>query len=328
MKVTIALKTAALATTLNSALAYSIQDSYKGNDFFEAWTWKAINDPTHGRVNYVDKPTAQATNLSSATSNKFFMRVDSDSIVPPAAKGRDSVRIVSNKAYGDSIIVLDLQHMPAGCGTWPAFWTKSQAGPWPHGGEIDIIEGDQTVSSDCDTSVNYNQGCGTSFRKANSYGADFNSVGGGWYILERSRAKGIRVWFWARDEPFVPHAVRYGLRTIKPDFAWGWPDAHFPTSSCNYTSHFDAHEMIFDTTFCGDWAGDPSIWAASGCGPGTCAQFVDDNPEQFKEAYWEINSLRVYSDETTSDPGITIGVGVGVDVGVDVDVEAEVGLQI
>lgn len=69
------------------------------------------------------------------------MRVDSSSIVPPTARGRDSNRITSNNAYGDSVIILDLDHMPEGCATWPAFWTLSQKGPWPNGGEIDIIEG-------------------------------------------------------------------------------------------------------------------------------------------------------------------------------------------
>jgi Glycosyl hydrolases family 16 len=74
------------------------------------------------------------------------MRADDWSIVGPSARGRDSVRISSQTAYGDSVIVLDLAHMPAGCGTWPAFWTLSQKGPWPNGGEIDIIEGMLPVS--------------------------------------------------------------------------------------------------------------------------------------------------------------------------------------
>lgn len=72
------------------------------------------------------------------------MRADDVSIVPASARGRDSVRITSLTAYNDSIIVLDLQHMPAACSTWPAFWTLSQNGPWPSGGEIDIIEGSDT----------------------------------------------------------------------------------------------------------------------------------------------------------------------------------------
>jgi hypothetical protein len=69
------------------------------------------------------------------------MRADDWSIVNASARGRDSVRISSQTAYDEAIIVLDVTHMPAGCATWPAFWTNSQAGLWPAGGEIDIIEG-------------------------------------------------------------------------------------------------------------------------------------------------------------------------------------------
>ena len=69
------------------------------------------------------------------------MRADDWSIVNASARGRDSVRIYSENAYDEAIFILDLAHMPAGCATWPAFWTLSEAGPWPAGGEIDIIEG-------------------------------------------------------------------------------------------------------------------------------------------------------------------------------------------
>ncbi|KAH0589413.1 hypothetical protein H2248_005170 [Termitomyces sp. 'cryptogamus'] len=312
----------ALAFAQVPLAAYTLQDAYKGHDFFDYWTWEIFADPTHGRVNYIDKSTAISGNLSTATFHKFFMRADSTSVVSPNARGRDSVRIHSNTAYGDSVIVLDVQHMPAGCGTWPAFWTNSQKGPWPHGGEIDVIEGvhlntnnlaslhatpacimpparfqtGDVVSSDCNTQANSNQGCGTSFTKRNSYGAGFNNIGGGWYVLERSRHKGIKVWFWPRNDDSVPLEVKHDSRMVVPD-SWSEcePDAYFPTGKqCDYDSHFDDHEIIFDLTFCGDWAG--AVWGTSGCGSGTCQDFVDNNPENFKEAYWEINSLRVYTE--------------------------------
>ena len=69
------------------------------------------------------------------------MRADYQNPVYPGSRGRNSIRIHSNKAYDESLIILDLQHMPEGCATWPAFWSLSQKGPWPHGGEIDMIEG-------------------------------------------------------------------------------------------------------------------------------------------------------------------------------------------
>jgi hypothetical protein len=81
------------------------------------------------------------TGTSSVENNTFVMRADNSSIVDPSARGRDSIRISSQNAYGDSIVVLDLAHMPAGCATWPGFRTKSQRVQSSASGVIDIIEG-------------------------------------------------------------------------------------------------------------------------------------------------------------------------------------------
>lgn len=44
-------------------------------------------------------------------------------------------------------MILDVRHMPQGCGTWPAFWEVGAN--WPFGGELDIIEGFVLVISHC-----------------------------------------------------------------------------------------------------------------------------------------------------------------------------------
>ncbi|KAJ7287593.1 glycoside hydrolase family 16 protein [Mycena rebaudengoi] len=300
--------------------SYSLADTYMGNDFFEHWQWETLADPTHGRVNYVDQATAQAKNLSMATENSFVMRADNTNRVPPASRGRDSVRITSKAAYETSVMVLNLWHMPTGCGTWPAWWSLSKAGPWPHGGEVDMIEGvnknennlasmhtapnctmsqqrnqrGHTVSTNCDATVNYNQGCGVSFDdKPNSFGKGFNNHGGGWYAVERSATCGVSIWFWSRNDPSVPIEVKDGLSTVNPDPGmWGMPQASFPVDTCDQ-SRFDAHQVVFDLTFCGDWAG--SAFSTAGCGPSSCQEFVDNNPAAFTDAYWEIESLRTYT---------------------------------
>ena len=48
---------------------YSIKDAYRGEDFFDRWTWEAIDDPTHGRVNYVSKKDAIKSGLSYGESS-------------------------------------------------------------------------------------------------------------------------------------------------------------------------------------------------------------------------------------------------------------------
>ncbi|TCD70340.1 hypothetical protein EIP91_003969 [Steccherinum ochraceum] len=308
------------------AAHFTIKDSYMGHNFFDGWKWETLNDPTHGRVNYVDQYTAKQSNLSYATDSKFVMRADAFDKVDPNARGRDSVRITSYNAYDESVIVLDLQHMPEGCSTWPAFWSLSQKGPWPNGGEIDFIEGvnlasrnlaslhttpqctmpdgrqqsGQPTSTNCDSNLNYNQGCGVSFAKPASYGSPFNALGGGYYAIVRT-SDAVRIWFWSRNEATIPADVSNpsqdllsGQDHIYPDDSWGTPEAVFPLGEdgmCDYEKHFDPHALVFDLTFCGDWAG--TVYS-NDCGD-NCEAFVNNNPSAFENAYWEINSLRIYT---------------------------------
>ena len=117
-----------------------------------------------------------------------------------------------------------------------------------------------TVSTNCDANANFNQGCGTKFADGFSYGSLFNSIGGGWFVMARTRDEGVRVWFWRRNDPTVPPAIaQCGLDNfvfgaspvLSPDPSWGVPAAAFPVGDfCDYDSHFDAHIMVFDLTFC------------------------------------------------------------------------------
>lgn len=64
-------------------------------------------------------------------------------------------------------------------------------------------------------------------------------------------------------------------------------------SSCNIDSFFANQNIVFDTTFCGDWAG--NVWTGT-CASlaSTCDDYVGANPGAFAPAYWEINSVKVY----------------------------------
>jgi len=336
-----------LSHALCASAWYYLENEWIGNAFFNGdWTWETENDPTHGRVNYVSQTDAVNDGLSYTEGNQFIMRADDVSIINPNdPRGRSSVRISSQKGYDDSIIVLDIAHMPAGCATWPAFWTLSSTGPWPNGGEIDIIEGvnenpvnqatlhttancmmppdslrqpqsGTTTSTDCDVAANNfsNEGCGVSFsnndtsgldRIGASYGAPFNNNGGGYYAMSKSQATGIQVWFWERDSSSVPPEISQGAQGgqgVFPSIAWGEPVANFPMlpGYCDYGSHFNAQRIVFDLTFCGDWAG--SVWPQSSCASraSSCDDFVNNSPSSFSEAYWTINSLRVYTPEPSS----------------------------
>lgn len=58
-------------------------------------------------------------------------------------------------------------------------------------------------------------------------------------------------------------------------------------------------------------------YAASGC-PQTCTSFTQNNPGAFSEAYWSINSLRVYTEsgKPAAGDGLSAGAIAGIVVGV------------
>lgn len=244
------------------------------------------------------------------------MGVDTKNLYPSNGPGRPSVRISSVASYTHALYILNLSHMPTGCGTWPAFWSL---GPnWPSNGEIDIIEGVNTntqnlmslhtsdnctvagtnetgtlQTSNCYINANSNSGCGVQSASTTSYGSGFNSNGGGVYAMEWT-SSWIRVWSFGRNS--IPASITDG--TPDPS-TFGTPSANFQ-GSCNIDSHFALHNIVFDNTFCGDYAGntygsDASCPQTSGAtGMQSCINYVGNNPSAFAEAYWSINSLKVY----------------------------------
>ncbi|KAH9475564.1 putative glycosidase C21B10.07 [Psilocybe cubensis] len=305
---------------LNPALAktYALTDTVVGSSFYNFFEWEAIDDPTHGRVNYVDEQTSRALNLTFASPDSFILRTDFENVLDPNGPGRNSVRIRSVNTYTSHVAVFDVRHMPQGCSTWPAIWETKES-DWPVGGEIDIVEGvnDQVPNAatvhtspgcvmpadraqtgtsaqlDCNTEVNENAGCSVSFQSPstpNSYGPPFNANGGGWYAIERSDSF-IKIFFWPRNDDSVPREVSTGARRVNPD-GWGTPAAFFPsTSSCDLAEHFEENNIIINLTLCGDFAG--AVYPASGC-PGTCVDFVNNNPSAFQDAFFDFSSIRVY----------------------------------
>ncbi|KAH7076841.1 concanavalin A-like lectin/glucanase domain-containing protein [Paraphoma chrysanthemicola] len=316
------------ATTLISAAAffdlciagYVLEDDYM-TDFYGNFDFFTGADPTEGFVKYVDEATARQTNLinGSATTAAIF-GVDVTNKTPG---GRPSIRVESKKKYDGGLIVLDVAHMPFGCGTWPAFWTL---GPnWPTGGEIDILEGvneytnngmtlhtgpgcaigsDTTQFSgsvttpNCDVAAegqSKNVGCSIEHPSKQSYGAGLNKNGGGVYAMEWN-SDAISVYFFPRQS--IPADA---LGDNPNPSAWGKPAAKF-AGACDIEKKFAEQQIIIDTTFCGQWAG--AIWEDGSCASkaATCDEYVRDNPQAFTEAYWEINALKVYKDDGNDAP--------------------------
>ncbi|KAK5072684.1 hypothetical protein LTS08_004876 [Lithohypha guttulata] len=302
--------------------AYTLKDDYSGDKFFGMFDFFTEADPTHGYVDYISQSAAQSAGLINNNNNQVYMGVDTKNIA--SGRGRKSVRLTSKAVYNHGLIILDLEHMPGSvCGTWPAFWT---VGPdWPNSGEIDIIEGvnSQTSNSmalhtgpgcsiasntspnkraalfsgsvgtpNCDVKAPgqaANAGCSIKTSQTSSYGSGFNAGQGGVYATEWT-SNAISIWYFPRNS--IPSDIN-----SSPDpSTWGIPLASFTSTSCDIDSNFKNQQIVFDTTFCGDWAG--NVWSTdatcSSKAP-TCQDFVQNNPTAFTESFWTVNSLKVFT---------------------------------
>lgn len=151
-------------------------------------------------------------------------------------------------------------------------------------------------SSNCDQAANDNSGCGSvasNTRTPNNYGSGLNSIGGGVYATEWTSSY-IKVWFFPRTN--IPSSITAGTPLISQ---FGTPSASF-MGSCNIDNHFGNHSIIINTDFCGAWAGNvysqyPNCPQNSSLSSlDACVDFVGNNPGYFTDAYWQINSIKVY----------------------------------
>ncbi|KAL4946439.1 concanavalin A-like lectin/glucanase domain-containing protein [Aspergillus oleicola] len=300
----------------HAAGSYTLQQSFEGENILDHFNFFDQADPTNGFVTYVNQSYAQDAGLVKITdSGSLYLGVDYETVLTADGPGRESVRIESNEYYDQGLYVIDIQHMPGSiCGTWPAFWT---VGPnWPDDGEIDIIEGVNKhdsnkivlhTSGSCDVGGEHNMsgdmtssecgdasgtiGCVVQGQQGSS-GDPFNKANGGVYAMEWQKEY-LKIWFFPRSS--IPTSLTEG----KPDTsAFGTPMAHLQ-GSCNFEERFTHQKMILDTTFCGDWAG--GVFGDSGCpvkDPSnpiqSCVNYVAENPAEFKNAFWELNSIKIY----------------------------------
>lgn len=146
-------------------------------------------------------------------------------------------------------------------------------------------------TSNCDVDAagqGKNVGCSITTPDSKTYGTGFNQNGGGVYATEWT-GESISVYFFPRGS--IPSDIDSG----SPDpSTWGAPVSKF-SGGCDFANKFTNQQIVFDTTFCGDWAG--AVWEGSTCAAQTketCENFVANNPAAFKEAYWTINALKVY----------------------------------
>jgi len=293
------------------ACGYNLTIEYSGTTFFDGFTFFTGPDPTDGYVNYTSEAMSEQLGYISVSNNVTYISADNTTI--SSGSGRGSVRITSNMAFNaNSLFIFDIIHMPFGCGTWPAVWLL---GPnWPYGGEVDIIEGinvntlnqatvhtssgctmngvtrnqtGTTVGTNCVSSDTNDDGCGVQDTRNISYGNGFNNNGGGVYACEWTNIS-MKIWFFPRN--LIPSDISSG-NNPNPS-GWVAPMGDWPLGGKCAPSHFSQMQIVVDDTFCGSWAG--AFFTANGCGA-NCTYFVQNNPQNFTDAYWAINYFKVFN---------------------------------
>lgn len=329
----------ALSLVAPSTAVYNLDpsDNISGANFFDFWYFNANADPTAGYVDYQTRANAQAKGLIgyNTAKNRAFVGVDSTTVLTGStARGRASVRLESRKQYTKGMFVADLYHMPEEvCGIWPAFWTVNAYDDYPKWGEIDILENineqsvalntlhtspgfsiagnhgatrlasteivdsyncDDTATSSAYGSQSLNQGCSARNTAAGAYGKAFNANGGGVVVMEWT-SNFIKMW------NFPPGKVPQSLLDGKPDTTtFGTPQFDTEGGTGTTADHFANHQIVFDTTFCGNYAGQDYFWQQTSCYKNNptkyakCKDYVAANPAAFANAYWIINSVKVY----------------------------------
>jgi hypothetical protein len=299
---------------------FQLTDDYHGVSFLQEFDFFQDQDPTDGHVKYQSLSTSLQNGLVGVVpekDNAVFLTVDAQQA--EASQGRNSVRLTSRKTYNHGLFIADIAHMPANIpGVWPAYWLLGTGATWPAHGEVDILEGvnmqkgnamtlhtssncaikggrysGKLATPNCDVEAvdqDKNAGCSITSQDASSYGDSFNIAGGGVYATLWNSST-ISIWHFKRS------SIPEDITSTKPNpTKWGQPAAQFG-GACDIDSHFKDHSIIFNTALCGQWAG--RVW--SDCKEcmakaSTCQEFVTNNPKAFEQAYWLINSVRVYDD--------------------------------
>ena len=128
---------------------YKLLELQEGEKFFEFYDFFDGPDSigSAGYNTYVGQRRAKMLGLANVTTDS---KTGIEYIYMKSASGvdggfRESVRLEGKRRYDRGLFILDVAHMPTGCGVWPAWWLTDEKA-WPDNGEIDILEGINTQS--------------------------------------------------------------------------------------------------------------------------------------------------------------------------------------
>jgi len=295
---------------------YTLIDEYKGTTFFSHFDFTSWNN---GCGRPLSESEAITAGIINTTETKAYIGVeDKSKYTNNDGYCREVVQIQSKNSFNEGLFILNADHMPYGCGVWPAFWFM---GPnWPYNGEIDVVENINLATDNqatlhtgntCDfasqksimnsditgyvasTNCSFQPGCSIEAKDGNAFGVGFDNSGGGAWAVIVNDTTGISMWSWTAKN--IPNDVN--IKQPNPN-NWGKPFSFFPFGSWCPSSNFKSLKILIDTYLCG-WAGQsggyPFSWSNQCSQFGNnCQDFVKNNPSQFTKAYWMINYLDVY----------------------------------
>lgn len=103
-----------------------------------ASTRKSTNASDTSVIN-IDEDKLNAANVLNANSHSKkgepFLYMKSS---PTPAGPRNSIRLEGKQRFNRGLFIIDVRHMPAGCGVWSAFWMTDEAN-WPVNGKRYIL---------------------------------------------------------------------------------------------------------------------------------------------------------------------------------------------
>lgn len=296
---------------------------YQGQAILD--NFDAEDKPCDNNANCHCRP--YSSGLAYAQGSQAVLSVDGRQHVDDMDRG--VMRLISKRSYNvGSLIIVDVERMPVGCGQWPALFMVSRSLGWAEGGEIDLLEAanhySQNVMSVHTSDGCYLQGenmrstlnptggdnrhcsiynsvqaCGATSTRDGIAGHSFNNQGGGVFAVEISYERGVRMHVFKRNE--IPGDILGG--SPNPS-SWGQPDYEVPSGSCNPGHYFrELSFLIVNTmggtmssgTFNNAYAGNSGVdcGATTGQDPWN---FIKNNGGQLRdEGYWVINSYSSYS---------------------------------
>lgn len=124
----------------------------------------------------------------------------------------------------------------------------------------------QILGQNCYSTPTADAGCAFADTDSRSFGYGFNGAEGGVFALLWDQSVGMSIYHFARSD--IPADITNKQPTPA---TWGTPAGFWSAQTCDISKNFYEHQLVIDTTICGNWAG--AAYGNSGC-PGTCSSMV------------------------------------------------------